>query len=78
MSQEEYAQYLEKNADKIARSTPEYGHNAVNKPSHYHTGNIDVIKFSEENFSNEELKEAVSYAHTHGKKVYVANHKPHF
>ena len=25
-----------------------------------------------DNFSNEELKEAVSYAHTHGKKVYVA------
>lgn len=29
--------------------------NAI-KPSHYHTGNIDVIKFSEENFAAEELK----------------------
>lgn len=26
------------------------------KPSYYHTGNIDVIKFSEENFTEEELK----------------------
>lgn len=28
----------------------------VNKPTHYHSGNIDVIKFSEENFSKEEQK----------------------
>jgi len=28
----------------------------VNKPNHYHSGNIDVIKFSEENFSKEEQK----------------------
>ncbi len=26
------------------------------QPSHYHTGNIDVIKFSEENFGKDELK----------------------
>lgn len=26
------------------------------KPSYYHTGNIDVIKFAEENFSTDELK----------------------
>lgn len=26
------------------------------KPSHYHTGNIDVIKFSEENFEDVENK----------------------
>lgn len=28
----------------------------INKPTHYHSGNIDVIKFSEENFSKEEQK----------------------
>lgn len=26
------------------------------KPDYYHQGNVDVIKFSEENFSEEELK----------------------
>lgn len=28
----------------------------MNKPGYYHQGNIDVIKFSEENFTKEELK----------------------
>lgn len=28
----------------------------VTKPAHYHTGNIDVIKFAEENFTPTELK----------------------
>ena len=31
-------------------------HNDPTRPSHYHTGNIDVIKFSEENFCKDELK----------------------
>ena len=26
------------------------------RPDYYHTGNIDVIKFAEENFTQEELK----------------------
>ena len=45
MTQEEYAQYLEKNADKIARSTPEYGHSTdnVNKPKHYNKGKYEAI-----------------------------------
>lgn len=29
---------------------------SITKPAHYHAGNVDVIKFSEENFSKEELK----------------------
>lgn len=28
----------------------------INKPDHYHSGNIDVIKFSKENFTADELK----------------------
>lgn len=31
-------------------------HDEITKPSHYHTGNIDVIKFGEENFVTTELK----------------------
>ena len=31
-------------------------HNDPTRPSHYHTGNIDVIKFGEENFKSDELK----------------------
>ena len=54
MSQEEYAQYLEKNADKISRSTPEYGHNAVNKPSHYTTGKIEVIDYIKDKLTPEQ------------------------
>ena len=67
-TKEDYIQELEKNADKCERDTDN-----VNKPSHYHTGNIDVIKFSEENFSNEELKgfyrmNAIKYITRYDKK----------
>lgn len=67
-TKEDYIQELEKNADKCEHDTDN-----VNKPSHYHTGNIDVIKFSEENFSNEELKgfcriNAIKYITRYDKK----------
>lgn len=29
---------------------------SITQPAHYHAGKIDVIKFSEENFTKEELK----------------------
>ena len=67
-TKEDYIQELEKNVDKCEHDTDN-----VNKPSHYHTGNIDVIKFSEENFSNEELKgfyrmNAIKYITRYDKK----------
>ena len=45
----------------------------VNKPSHYHAGNIDVIKFSEENFDKAEVKgfyriNAIKYVTRYDKK----------
>lgn len=33
-----------------------YHPETVTQPSHYHTGNIDVIRFAEENFSEEERR----------------------
>lgn len=46
---------------------------SVTKPTHYHTGNIDVIKFSEENFFKAELKgfyriNAIKYITRYDKK----------
>ena len=56
MTREEYTQYLEKNADKIARNTPDYGHDTdnVNKPSHYTTGQIEVIEYIKDKLTPEQ------------------------
>lgn len=48
----------------------------VTKPAHYHTGNIDVIKFAEENFIKAELKgfyrmNILKYVTRYDKKNYV-------
>lgn len=45
----------------------------INKPDHYHSGSIDVIQFSEENFTNAELKgfyriNAIKYLTRYDKK----------
>lgn len=45
----------------------------INKPDHYHSGSIDVIKFSEENFTAEEMKgfyriNAIKYLTRYDKK----------
>ena len=39
----------------IAPEQPTQSHVDTTRPAHYHTGTIDVITFSEENFSREEL-----------------------
>ena len=44
-----------KRNNNLTRRTRE-GMTEVTEPSHYHTGNIDVIKFAEENFPKEELR----------------------
>ena len=45
----------------------------INKPSHYHSGSIDVIGFAEAQFSDEELKgfyriNAIKYLTRYDKK----------
>ena len=50
-------EYIEVNCTKCkGKGYFKNEHNDPIKPSHYHTGNIDVIKFSEENFCKDELK----------------------
>ena len=46
---------------------------SVTQPLHYHSGSIDVIQFSEENFTTEELKgfyriNAIKYLTRYDKK----------
>lgn len=64
-TKERHIQEIEKKADDL--------NDNVNKPNHYHTGNIDVIKFSKENFAKEESKgfyriNAIKYITRYDKK----------
>ena len=64
-TKEDYIQELEKNADG--------SNDNVTRPNHYHTGNVDVIEFSKENFSKEESKgfyriSAIKYITRYDKK----------
>lgn len=60
------------NMDKLKMAI-RYGANAV-----YCAGQSFGLRASSSNFSNEELKEAVEFVHSHGKKIYVTcNIIPH-
>ena len=60
------------NMDKLKMAI-RYGADAV-----YCAGQSFGLRASSSNFSNEELKEAVEFVHSHGKKIYVTcNIIPH-